>query len=161
VRLTAPHHADVAEKTDYFAQDKKVARHETPKKFTLLFIKQPEKFERLFPLLPIISDDPNAAKESPVAHLAAQAAVNNPSPDAFDPENEDSMYATLLDPLGPWHLEKSLQIPDCASTVKFTSKHEKTNITIGHWLKVTIRVERGDDVAVDTKGRRKQFDIIM
>ena len=127
----------------------------------MLFIKQPEKFERLFPLLPIISDDPNAAKESPVAQLAAQAAVNNPSPDAFDPDNEDSMYATLLDPLGPWHLEKSLQIPDCASTIKFTSKHEKTNITIGHWLKVTIRVERGDDVAVDTRGRRKQFDIIM
>jgi hypothetical protein len=28
-------------------------------------------------------------------------------------------------------------------------------------LKVTIRVERGDDVAMDSKGRRKQFDIIM
>jgi len=71
------------------------------------------------------------------------------------------VYATLLDPLGPWHLEKNLQIPDCATQIKFTSKHEKTNITVGHWLKVIIRVERGDDVAVDAKGRRKQFDIIM
>jgi hypothetical protein len=149
------------EKTDYYAQERKVARHETPKKYTLLFIKQPERLERVQPLLPILSEDVNAAKESPLAQLAAQAAVNNPSPDNFDPNDEDSVYASLLDPLGPWHLEKTLQVPDCSSTIKFTSKHEKTNIAIGHYLKVTIRVERGDDVAVDSKGKRKQFDIIM
>ncbi|WVR08168.1 hypothetical protein IAU60_005214 [Kwoniella sp. DSM 27419] len=152
------------EKTDYFAQERKVARHETPKRFVLLFIKQPDQKERIEPLLPIISDDPNAAEQSPVAEMARQAVLNNPlSTDLFDLERDpnDSMYASLMEPTGPWHLEKDLHVPDCASKIKFTSKHEQTNIAIGHFLKVTIRVERGDDVALDTKGRRKQFDIII
>ncbi|WVQ96129.1 hypothetical protein IAU59_003231 [Kwoniella sp. CBS 9459] len=152
------------EKTDYFAQERKVARHETPKRFVLLFIKQPDHKERIEPLLPIISDDPLAAEQSPVAEMARQAVLNNPLPtDLFDLERDpnDSMYASLMEPTGPWHLEKELHIPDCASKIKFTTKHEQTNITIGHWLKVTIRVERGDDEALDAKGRRKQFDIII
>ncbi|OCF37134.1 cyclin binding protein [Kwoniella heveanensis CBS 569] len=152
------------EKTDYFAQERKVARHETPKRFVLLFIKQPDHKERIEPLLPIISDDPLAAEQSPVAEMARQAVLNNPLPtDLFDLERDpnDSMYASLMEPTGPWHLEKELHIPDCASKIKFTTKHEQTNITVGHWLKVTIRVERGDDEALDAKGRRKQFDIII
>ncbi|WWD20206.1 hypothetical protein CI109_104682 [Kwoniella shandongensis] len=151
------------EKTDYYAQEKKVARHETPKRFILLFVKQPDAKERIEPLLPIISDDPNAAEQSPLAELARQAALNNPPTDAFDLERDpnDSMYASLMEPTGPWHLEKDLIIPDCTSKIKFTSKHEQTNIVVGHWLKVTIRVERGDDEAIDSKGRRKQFDIII
>ncbi|WWC65955.1 uncharacterized protein I303_108577 [Kwoniella dejecticola CBS 10117] len=151
------------EKTDYFAQERKVARHETPKRFVLLFIKQPDYKERIEPLLPIISDDPNAAEQSPIAEMARQAAINNPNPDVFDLDRDpnDSMYAQLMEPTGPWHLEKELHVPDCTSKVKFTTKHEQTNITVGHWLKVTIRVERGDDEALDAKGRRKQFDIII
>ncbi|WVW86802.1 hypothetical protein I302_108857 [Kwoniella bestiolae CBS 10118] len=151
------------EKTDYFAQERKVARHETPKRFVLLFIKQPDYKERVEPLLPIISDDPNAAEQSPIAEMARQAVINNPPTDVFDLDRDpnDSMYAQLMEPTGPWHLEKELHVPDCASKIKFTTKHEQTNITVGHWLKVTIRVERGDDVALDSKGRRKQFDIII
>lgn len=132
-----------------------------PKKFLMLFVKQVDRLDRI-PLLPIISDDVNAARESPLAPLAKQAAVNNPTVDSFNVEgNDDTMYATLLDPMGPWHLEKNLAVPDCASTIRFSTKHEKTNITVSHFLKVTIRVERGDDEAVDARGRRKQFDIIM
>jgi hypothetical protein len=129
----------------------------------MLFIKQPEKKERIEPLLPIISIDSDAARDSPLAPLAKQAAVNNPTEFSTlsAQDCEDEMYAQLLDPLGPWHLEKDLQVPDCAHKLKFTSKHDKTNLSVSHWLKVTIRVERGDDVAVDAKGRRKQFDIIM
>ncbi|KAK6908782.1 cyclin binding protein [Kwoniella mangroviensis CBS 8886] len=151
------------EKTDYFAQERKVARHETPKRFVLLFIKQPDYKERIEPLLPIISDDPNAAEQSPIAEMARQAVLNNPPMDVFDLERDpnDTMYAQLMEPTGPWHMEKELHVPDCASKIKFTTKHEQTNITVGHWLKVTIRVERGDDVALDSKGRRKQFDIII
>ncbi|WWC73545.1 uncharacterized protein I206_107517 [Kwoniella pini CBS 10737] len=151
------------EKTDYYAQERKVARHETPKRFVLLFIKQPDHKERIEPLLPIISDDPNAAEQSPVAEMARQAVINNPNPDVFDLERDpnDSMYAQLMEPTGPWHLEKELHVPDCTSKIKFTTKHDQTNITVGHWLKVTIRVERGDDEALDSKGRRKQFDIII
>jgi hypothetical protein len=133
-----------------------------------LFIKQPEKKERIEPLLPILSDDPNAAKSSPLAELARVAYLNNPSErpefdlDLNDRElADDNMLAGLMDPLGPWHLEQYLTVPDCSLRVRFTTKHDKTNISTGHILKVTIRVERGDDVALDTKGRRKQFDIIM
>jgi len=128
----------------------------------MLFIKQPDKLERVQPLLPIISDDVNAARDSPLAALAKQAFLNSPQLNTFEVGgDEDEMYASLLEPLGPWHLEKDLKVPDCAANVKFTTKHEKTNIAIGHRLKVTIRVERGDDVALDAKGRRKQFDIII
>jgi hypothetical protein len=139
------------EKTDYFAQQRKVARHEAPKRFVLLAIKQPEK--RLDPLLPIISESSTAAEDSPVAEMAIHAATF--------PDTAQDALATLLDPMGPWHLESDLTVPDCAAKIRFTTKHEQTNIAISHWLKVTIRVERGDDVAVDAKGKRKQFDIIM
>lgn len=160
--------ADRAEKTDYYAQNKKVARHEQPRRFPLLFIKQPDKKERIEPLLPILSEDPNAAKSSPLAELARVAYLNNPSErPEFDLEMsdrelaDDNMLAGLMDPLGPWHLEQFMTVPDCAVRIRFTSKHDKTNISTTHLLKVTIRVERGDDVAMDSKGRRKQFDIIM
>ncbi|KAK4687113.1 arrestin-related trafficking adapter 3/6, partial [Tremellales sp. Uapishka_1] len=150
------------EKTDYFAQERKVARHETPKRFTLLAVKQPLA-KATEPLLPIFSDSPTAASESPLAPLAVQAAINNPTPGSMDIDGNvnDDTYATLLNPLGPWHLEKLLEVPDCARRIKFTSKHDQTNVTITHVLKVTLRVERGDDVAVDSKGKRKQFDIII
>ncbi|ODN78575.1 hypothetical protein L202_04183 [Cryptococcus amylolentus CBS 6039] len=151
------------EKTDYHAQERKVARHETPKRFVLLFIKQADAKERTEPLLPIISDDPTAAERSPLAEMARQAAMSDPPSDLFDLERDpdDAMYASLMEPTGPWHLEKDLQLPDCVSKIKFTTKHDQTNITVAHWLKVTIRVERGDDEALDSKGRRKQFDIII
>lgn len=151
-----------SEKSDYFAQNRKIARHDTPKKFLMLFVKQQEKLERVQPLLPIISDDVNAARDSPLAPLALQAALNNPTVESFDVEgHDDNMYATMLEPLGPWHLEKDLKLPDCASAIKFTTKHQKTNVNIAHFLKVTIRAERGDDLAMDARGRRKHFDIIM
>ncbi|WVQ75076.1 hypothetical protein IAR50_004685 [Cryptococcus sp. DSM 104548] len=151
------------EKTDYYAQERKVARHETPKRFVLLFIKQSDAKERTEPLLPIISEDPLAAERSPLAEMARQAAMSDPPSDLFDLERDpdDAMYASLMEPTGPWHLEKDLQLPDCVSKIKFTTKHDQTNITVAHWLKVTIRVERGDDEALDSKGRRKQFDIII
>jgi hypothetical protein len=149
------------EKTDYYAVGRKVARHETPRKFILFQAKNGDKKERSDPLLPILSESASAAKDSPLAPLARAAALNNPREFAEFSNPEDDVYASLLDPLGPWHLEKDLVVPDCHTRIKFTTKHEQTNIAIGHWLKVTIRVERGDDLAVDSKGRRKQFDIII
>ena len=151
-----------AEKSDYYAQERKVARHQSPKQIILLFIKQPDVMEGIQPLLPIISDDPNAARDSPIAPMALQAALNDPNHGIFDIDGQDDgMYAALLDPLGPWHLEKTLPLPDCSSMMRFTTRHENTNISVAHWLKVVLRVERGDDVMMDGKGRRKQFDIIM
>lgn len=140
-----------------------MARHETPRRYVLLAIKQQsDRIERVQPLLPILSEDSNAARDSPLAALAKQAYLNNPASHTFETEDtEDPMYASLLDPQGPWHFETVLKIPDCATKINFTTKHDKTNLTIGHVLKITLRVERGDDVANDDKGHRKQFDIIM
>ncbi|CAK9780678.1 hypothetical protein CC85DRAFT_313564 [Cutaneotrichosporon oleaginosum] len=149
------------EKTDYFAANKKVARHETPRRFILFAAKNQDRKDRGDPLLPILSESSTAAKDSPLAPLARQAALNNPREFSQLVHPEDDVYASLLDPMGPWHLEKDLVVPDCASRIKFTTKHESTNMSVQHWLKVTIRVERGDDKAIDNKGRRKQFDIII
>lgn len=146
-----------SEKTDYFAGDKKVVRHEQPKRFPLLAIKHVGVGPAVEPILPIISDSPTALADSPLAGLAHQ-----PTPDEETLlVDEDDAAATLLNPMGPWLLEKDLHVPDCVSKIKFSTKHQQTNISVGHWLKVVLRVERGDDVAVDAKGRRKQFDIIM
>jgi len=62
---------------------------------------------------------------------------------------------SLLDPDGPWHLEHNLQLPDCSSKINFSTHHEKSNIAISHVLKIMIRVERGDDEFLDSKGKRK------
>jgi hypothetical protein len=62
---------------------------------------------------------------------------------------------SLLDPFGPWRLESNLRLPDCASGLKFSTAHEKANITISHMLKVMLRVQRGDDEFLDSKGNRK------
>lgn len=151
------------EKSDYYASNKKVARHETPRRFVLFAAKNtpPSKHTPAEPLLPILSDDENAIKNSPLAPLARNAALNNPLEFENFAHPADDVYASLLDPLGPWHFEKDLAVPDCTTRLKFSSKHEQTNISVAHWLKVTIRVERGDDLHLDSKGKRKQFDIII
>lgn len=131
--------------------DRRVARHEAVKKYPLLALKSDEKPAQ--PLLPILSDDPAAVTKSPLAPLAIKALAGD--------EDTDDAAASLLNPTGPWYLESALQVPDCSSRIRFSSKHAKTNMTISHWLKVVMRVERGDDTALDSKGRRKQFDIII
>lgn len=151
------------EKSDYYASGKKVARHETPRRFVLFAAKNaaPNKHTPAEPLLPILTDNEDAIQESPLAPLARNAALNNPLEFENLANPEDDVYASLLDPLGPWHFEKDLAVPDCTTRLKFSSKHEQTNISVAHWLKVTIRVERGDDLHLDSKGKRKQFDIII
>ncbi|KAJ9097265.1 hypothetical protein QFC21_004934 [Naganishia friedmannii] len=143
--------ATIEEKIDYFALDKRVARHEAVKKYPLMALKHDGKPPE--PLLPILSESTEAIWTSPLAAFAVQAMTGN--------DTEDDAVASLLNPVGPWYLDTTLQVPDCSSRIRFTTKHAKTNMSISHWLKLIIRVERGDDVAVDAKGRRKQFDIII
>ncbi|GHJ86661.1 hypothetical protein NliqN6_3063 [Naganishia liquefaciens] len=143
--------AMIEEKIDYFAHDKRVARHEAVKRYPLMALKHDTKPPE--PLLPILSDSTEAIWSSPLAAFAVQAMQGN--------DTEDDAVASLLDPFGPWYLDTTLQVPDCSGRIRFTTKHAKTNMSISHWLKLIIRVERGDDVAVDAKGRRKQFDIII
>lgn len=62
---------------------------------------------------------------------------------------------SLLDPIGPWHLDGVLQLPDCSNKLNVTTNHDKANISIAHTLKIMMRVERGDDEYLDSKGNRK------
>jgi hypothetical protein len=104
-------------------------------------------------LLPITSDAVDAVTSSPLTPLAVNALEAG--------ADIDDAAAALLNPIGPWHFDTSLQVPDCNSRIHFTTKHAKTNMTVGHCLKIIFRVERGDDTLLDAKGKRKQFDIIM
>ena len=141
----------IVEKIDYFAMQRRVARHEAPKKYSLVSFKNAdEKHGGAPPLLPIISESSDAVWMSPLAAMAVQARERD--------ETEDDAISQLLNPFGPWYLETMLQVPDCTSRIKFSTKHESTNMTIAHWLKIVIRVQRGDDDALDSKGKRKQVN---
>jgi hypothetical protein len=62
---------------------------------------------------------------------------------------------SLLDPIGPWLMESFLKLPDCSTKVSFSTNHDKANISVSHILKIMLRVERGDDEFLDSKGKRK------
>ncbi|GAA6055120.1 hypothetical protein JCM3770_007450 [Rhodotorula araucariae] len=141
--------AQLEQKTSYFASvnsGRKLTRHETPKRFQLLRIENKDPKE---PLLPILSDDPNILQ-------------NHPLKDFFiNVSSSDDETPSLLDPLGPWHLDGLLHLPSCDSKLSVTTNHEKANISISHTLKIMMRVERGDDEYLDSKGNRKLWDIVV
>ncbi|SCZ89070.1 BZ3500_MvSof-1268-A1-R1_Chr1-1g00932 [Microbotryum saponariae] len=138
--------AVLEQKTNYFASGRKLTRHETPKKFPLLRIEHKDPKE---PLLPILSDDPKAITDHPLAGFF------------INPDTSDDTTPALLDPLGPWHIESYLQLPTCASKIAFSTHHEQSNIATSHIIKVMLRVERGDDEYLDSKGNRKLWDVII
>lgn len=131
---------------DYTAHGKKITRHEGVKTFPLLKIEYPDLAS---PLLPLLSDEPDAVQRSPLSSFW------------INPTSSDNMTPACLDPLGPWDLEGALQLPDCTGRIHFSCAHDKANISIKHWVKVTMRVERGDDEFLDAKGKRKRWDIII
>ncbi|KAM0790642.1 hypothetical protein ACM66B_004503 [Microbotryomycetes sp. NB124-2] len=138
--------AVLEQKTNYYATGRKLTRHETPKKYTLLRIENKDQRE---PLLPVLNDDSDAILDHPLREFM------------ISPTSSEDWTPQLLDPLGPWHLESNLHLPDCSSKINFSTAHEHSNIAISHLLKIMLRVERGDDEYMDSKGRRKQFDIII
>ncbi|KAF8678949.1 Arrestin (or S-antigen), C-terminal domain [Rhizoctonia solani] len=140
----------LTEKIDYYAHGRRVARHDPTRRYELLSLKYPnlkhDKGVRL-PLLPILDDSNNAISHSPLAGL-------------IEGQDADEIATNLLNPNGPWTIQLQANLPTCSSPVHFTCKHTKSNIIISHWIKIMIRVERGDDSQMD-KGKRKQFDIIV
>ncbi len=123
--------ATLEERTDYFAKGRRVARHEVPRKWTLLKIGHTSSAE---PILPVVSDSADALDKSPLAPLA-RAAAN---------EDEDSdALASILDPTGPWELATELPIPAGASTrINLSTNHSKSNIAVHHLVRLSIRVGR-------------------
>lgn len=139
---------------------RKLTRHETPKRFQLLRIENKDPKE---PLLPILSDDPDVLVNHPLRDFFINASSSDgaflpisslcvPDPDASCPVRR---HAVSTRPIGPWHLDGLLQLPDCSSKLCVSTNHEKANISISHTLKIMMRVERGDDEYLDSKGNRK------
>ncbi|GAA5827214.1 hypothetical protein JCM5353_007979 [Sporobolomyces roseus] len=141
--------AQLEQKTSYFASvhsGRKLTRHETPRKVMLIRVDNKDPDEQM---LPILSEDQNALLDHPLREWFINAT------------SSDDTTPSLLDPDGPWHLEHNLQLPDCSSKINFSTHHEKANMAISHVLKIMIRVERGDDEFLDSKGKRKRWDIVV
>ena len=100
-------------------------------------------------MLPIISEDPDAIAHSPLKNWIVDATTT------------EGTGIQTLDPNGPWILSNNIAVPDCTSSLHFSTSHEKANVSVIHSLKIIMRVERGDDEFLDSKGDRKKFDIIV
>lgn len=121
--------ATLEERTDYFAKGRRVARHEVPRKWTLMKVGHASATE---PILPILSDSPDALDSSPLAPLARAAAGQDQDSDALP---------SILDPTGPWELATELSIPACGTTrINLSTNHSKSNIAVHHLIRLSIRV---------------------
>ena len=107
------------------------------------------------PLLPILSPSANALDESGLLPY-----VDHPVSTANSVEDQASAAAAhLLSPDGPWHLHGSFKLPE--DVVHISTKHPMSNTIVRHCLKFYLRVERGDENDLDSKGHKKQYDIIV
>ncbi|EGN91882.1 hypothetical protein SERLA73DRAFT_80061 [Serpula lacrymans var. lacrymans S7.3] len=139
------------ERVDYYTQMKRIARSEPVHRVTLLSLRNrdSDKDNDSDAILPLVSDDPEAFKNSPFYDLL--------KPD----EDCSEMASSLMGP-GPWTFNHELQLPNSCASLHFTNRNKKGSIMIGHVLKIIFRVERGDDEAMDLKtGKKKLFDIVV
>ncbi|KAJ7188705.1 hypothetical protein C8R46DRAFT_1157632 [Mycena filopes] len=135
------------EKVDYYSQMKRLARSDPVMRLQLLSIKCDDKTGGH--ILPLDSDDVDALKKSPLIALTV-------------PGDDLSQLASEWMGPGPWTFHQELQLPQSCSRLRFTNKNKRSNMTVVHVLKCVMRVERGDDIAIDPKtGKRKLFDIVV
>lgn len=144
------------ERTEYHAHH--LTRHESPRRFVLLLIRpltRAPKAAAPVPLLPILSPSPKALDESGLVPY-----VDHPiSTTDFVEDEATEAAAHLLSPDGPWHLHGTIKLPD--DMVHISTKNPISNTIIRHCLKFFLRVERGDEDDLDSKGNKKQYDIIV
>ncbi|KAG5727101.1 Arrestin-related trafficking adapter 3 [Termitomyces sp. T112] len=137
----------IEERIDYYTHMKRIARTDPISRIDLLCVRELGK--NAGPILPLVSDDVDAFKNSPLYALV--------TPDV----DVSEMASELMGP-GPWTFHQDLQLPISCSLIHFTNKNRRSNMVISHQLKVVMRVERGDDLHVDPKtGKRKLFDIVI
>ncbi|KAH9889437.1 hypothetical protein C8Q73DRAFT_793631 [Cubamyces lactineus] len=137
----------IEERVDYWTQFRRVARTDPINRVSLLALKYPKKDGP--PILPLLSDDPDAFRQSPLAEV-------------IDPNDDlGEIVSSLMGP-GPWTIRKELHLPKAGESLHTTNKNRRSNISVSHMLKIIFRVERGDDYAVDSQtGKRKLFDIVV
>ncbi|KAF7351103.1 Arrestin-C domain-containing protein [Mycena sanguinolenta] len=135
------------EKIDYHSQMKRVARSDPIVRIALLSVKHDDKLRE--PILPLESNDVEALQKSPLLALTA-------------PGDDLSELASQWMGPGPWTFHQELQLPASCSLLHFTNKNRLSHMSVTHLIKYVMRVERGDDTAMDPKtGKRKLFDIVV
>ncbi|KAF8633417.1 hypothetical protein AX17_004588 [Amanita inopinata Kibby_2008] len=135
------------ERVDYYTQMRRIARTDPITQIVLLSIKGEGKGDD--PILPLESDDVDAFRKSPLYALVR-------------PDDDPSEMASSLMGPGPWEFYQELKLPSSCNQLHFTNRNRRSNVSITHTLKWTIRVERGDDLHINPKtGRRKMFDIVV
>jgi len=101
------------------------------------------------PILPLISDSPQAFKNSPF-----YALLN-------EDDDLSEMASNLMGP-GPWTLQRELALPVSCSDIHVSNKNRRASMLITHTLKVVFRVEKGDDEFINQKTAKcKLFDIVI
>ncbi|KAK2463116.1 hypothetical protein APHAL10511_004771 [Amanita phalloides] len=139
-------HVCIEERIDYYTQTKRISRTEPMRRIVLLDIKNEGTGDHI---LPLDSNDVNAFRNSPFYCLATPT------------DDHSEMASSLMGP-GPWTFHQDLHLPHSCRYIHFTNRNKLSSISITHTLKWTIRLERGDDLHVNTKtGKRKLFDIVM
>ncbi|KAF9469986.1 hypothetical protein BDZ94DRAFT_1181644 [Collybia nuda] len=137
----------IEERVDYYTHMRRVARTDPLTRFELLTLQEAGKTAR--PILPLDSDDIDAFQKSPLSSFVM----------ADDDLSE--VASSLMGP-GPWTFHQDLKLPTSCSLMRITNKNRRSNVVITHLFKCIIRVERGDDLHLDTKtGKRKIFDIVV
>ncbi|KAI0753124.1 hypothetical protein C8Q80DRAFT_1150163 [Daedaleopsis nitida] len=137
----------IEERVDYWTGFRRVARTDPLNRVSLLSLKCPKKDGP--PLLPLLSDNPDAFKRSPLSEI-----VNSE-------DDISELVSNYMGP-GPWTLRTELRLPNSGNVLHTTNKNRRSNISVSHMLKIIFRVERGDDSAVDPQsGKRKLFDIVV
>ncbi|KAJ7502991.1 hypothetical protein B0H11DRAFT_1711405 [Mycena galericulata] len=135
------------EKIQYYSQMNRVARTEPVLRIQLLSIKNDDKTGGH--ILPLESND-------------AEALINSPLVGLTMPGDDISELASEWMGPGPWTFHQELQLPPSCTLLRFTNKNKQSNMCVTHVLKCVMRVERGDDEAMDPKtGKRKLFDIVV
>ncbi|WFD31144.1 hypothetical protein MSPP1_002178 [Malassezia sp. CBS 17886] len=138
------------EQTDYFANERHTVRREVPRKWTMLRLCASGMGIPSCPLLPLPADGSASLHASPLAPHVERAAE-------LDPAQADAICVAPFDPRGPWDLALDLEVSmSQQKKVNISCQHPRSNISVTHVLKLTIRVERGDDVCADAATRASQ-----
>lgn len=124
------------ERIDYYACERKVVRHEMPRKWSLLRVQAPDGGA----LLPLMATDMRAAYEASPLYPYLEAADHE--------EPTDEPWLAAFHAMGPWHLMVPLPVTmERQKLLNISCRHPRSNIAIQHILKITIRVESERKVA--------------
>ncbi|KAH9819070.1 hypothetical protein DFH28DRAFT_62573 [Melampsora americana] len=136
------------------------------------------------PLLPIVTDRPDSFVDSPLFGYLSRDSRSAISGDEKNQDaNDDTAYLddeafAEFGETGPWNLNFNLKVPTCSSgklghqetndascddskNIQPSCTHFNSPISIKHYIRVVMRVERGDESSFDKNGRKKQYDIIL